>query len=167
MNEYYTHNVKKRKNPEDNNINLNLQKSINNLNKKNNKKIVKRTSYLAINTRYKINNNDLIGINRINMNSKNKQIKKEYYINNNNQNVININMVLKQNKNKCKKRNINNYLISTDSMIDAPININSEQELIFSPYFTENHFNNNNSYEKFKYKTSTLSKKNVKRNIIK
>ena len=163
MNEYYTHNLKKRKNPQDNNKNINLQKTIKNLDKKNNKKIVKRTSYLAINTRYKINNNDLIGINRTNMNSNNKQIKKEYFINNNNQNVININMVLKQNKNKYKKRNINNYLISTDSMTDTPININSEQDLICSPYFTENHFDNNNSYEKYIYHTSTLSKKNVKK----
>ena len=169
MNDYYVQNLKKRKNSmksEENIINSYGYKSfntINSLDKKNNKKIVKRTSYLAINRKYIINNNnEIIGTNNTShINSKrNSSIKKEYYINNNNQNVININMVLKQNKNSHKYRNINSYLISTDSVTDAPNNIKVDQ----SPYFTENISDDYN--DKYKFKLSTLLKKNCKKKNI-
>ena len=170
MNDYYVQNLKKRKNSmksEENIINSYGYKSfntINSLDKKNNKKIVKRTSYLAINRKYIINNNnnEIIGTNNTShINSKrNSSIKKEYYINNNNQNVININMVLKQNKNNHKNRNINSYLISTDSVTDAPNNIIVDQ----SPYFTENISDDYN--DKFKFKLSTLFKKNCKKKNV-
>ena len=157
MNEYYSQNLKKRKNLsnlEYNNINSYIHKSINinnNVDKKNNKKIVKKTSYLCTNIKYKINNHEInLNNNRTNNNSKiNKHIKKEYFINNNNQNVININMVL--NQNKYKNRNFNNHLISTDSMNDTPITLNTEQEYEQSPYFTENFSELNNSDDKNKF----------------
>ena len=194
MNEFYVQNLKKRKNltkSEENNLNSYIIKSINNnsINKNNNytnRKIVKRTSYLGLNTKYKINNNDIALYNNSNISSSNinnshinnsinsklnKQLKQQYYISNNNQNVININMVLKQNKNKYKNRNCNNnnYLISTDSMNDTPITLNTEQDFIQSPYFTENISDFNNSDEKNKFKNnnySALIKKSDKRKKI-
>ena len=90
MNEYYSRNLKKRTNLENNNVNSYCRKSINNnnLDKKSNRKIVKKSSYLCTNIKYKINNHDKnINNNMSNLtknNSKlNKPIKKEYYINNN------------------------------------------------------------------------------------
>ena len=169
MQDYYAHNLKKRKNLrrlEDNNLNSYEYKSINttnSLDKNIKKNLSKRTSYFVTNRKYIINNhNEIIKINNTNyINSKiNTPIKKEFYINNNNQNVININMVLKQNKHK--NRNINNYLISAESMSDTPNNIN----FVPSPYFTENISLNNNYKEKAKFNFSTLSKKNAKRKNI-
>ena len=129
MNEYYSQNLKKRKNLsnlEYNNINSYIHKSINinnNVDKKNNKKIVKKTSYLCTNIKYKINNHEInLNNNRTNNNSKiNKHIKKEYFI------------------------------ISTDSMNDTPITLNTEQEYEQSPYFTENFSELNNSDDKNKF----------------
>ena len=156
MNEYYSQNFKKRKNltnSEDNNVNSYIHKPIknNNLDKKTNRKIVKKSSYLCTNIKYKINNHDKNIINNMtnltkNNSKLNNPIKKEYYINTNNQNVININMVLHQNK--YKNRNINNNFISTDSMNDTPINLNTDQEFDQSPYFTENFSDNNISDDK-------------------
>lgn len=183
MNYFYAQNLKKRKsttksednNNDSNNINSYIHKSINgNCNSTNNRKIVKRTSYLGLNTKYNINNNDIARINNNNshimnnsINTKlNKPIKQQYYISNNNQNVININMVLKQNKYKNRNFNNNNYLLSSDSMTDTPITLNTEQDFIQSPYFTENISDFNNSDEKNRFKNSnysTLLKKNEKR----
>ena len=169
MQDYYTHNLKKRKNSmrvEDNNLNSYEYKSINttnSLDKNIKKNLSKRKSYFATNRKYIINNHkEIIRINNTNyINSKiNTPIKKEFYINNNNQNVININMVLKQNKHK--NRNINNYLISSESMTGTPNNIN----FVPSPYFTENISLDNNHKEKAKFNLSTLSKKNAKRKNI-
>ena len=166
MQDYFAHNLNKRKNSmrlEDNNLNSYKYKSINSTNSfdKNIKKnLPKRTSYFVANRKYIINNhNQIIKINNTKyINSKiNRPIKKEYYINNNNQNVININMVLKQNKHK--NRNINNYLISSESMNDTPNNIN----FVPSPYFTENISLDNNYKEKAKFNLSTLFKRNAKR----
>ena len=186
MNYFYAQNLKKRKsttksednNNDSNNINSYIHKSINgNCNSTNNRKIVKRTSYLGLNTKYNINNNDIARINNNNshimnnsINTKlNKPIKQQYYISNNNQNVININMVLKQNKYKNRNFNNNNYLLSSDSMTDTPITLNTEQDFIQSPYFTENISDFNNSDEKNRFKNSnysTLLKKNEKRKKI-
>ena len=189
MNYFYAQNLKKRKstttkseennNNDSNNINSYIHKSINgSSNSTNNRKIVKRTSYLGLNTKYNINNSDISRINNNNnsqlmsnsINSKlNKQIKQQYYISNNNQNVININMVLKQNKYKNRNCNNNKYLLSSDSMTDTPLTLNTEQDFIQSPYFTENISDFNNSDEKNRFKNSnysTLLKKNDKRKKI-
>ena len=168
MNDFYGHNLKKRKSSiksEDNNLNSYAFKPINtknSLDKNINKNISKKTSYVGTNRKYIINKyNEILRINNssyINPNI-NRPIKKEYYINNNNQNVININMVLKQNKNKYKNRNLNDYLISSESISDTSNNIN----IIPSPYFTENISIDNNSHEKYNFNLSTLSKKNDKK----
>ena len=74
MNYFYAQNLKKRKsnttksednnNNDSNNINSYIHKSINgNSNSTNNRKIVKRTSYLGLNTKYNINSNDIARIN--------------------------------------------------------------------------------------------------------
>ena len=184
---FYAQNLKKRKsttksednNNDSNNINSYIHKSINsssNSNSTNNRKIVKRTSYLGLNTKFNINNNDISRINNNShimnnsINSKlNKQIKQQYYISNNNQNVININMVLKQNKYKNRNFNNNNYILSSDSMTETPLTLNTEQDFIQSPYFTENISDFNNSDEKNRFKNSnysTLLKKIEKRKKI-
>ena len=174
MNEYYAQNLKKRKSitkSEDNNVNSYIHKSMeneNSINKKNNRKIEKRTSYLGVSTKYNINS-DINGIknnknhisNRNSINSKiNKIMKKECCINNNNQNVININMVLKHNKNKYKNRNFNSYLISNDSMTSTPVIYNTEQNINQSPYFTENFTESN---EKKSFNFSSLKKNEKKK----
>ena len=189
MNEYYSsQNPKNRKSLTKGEDEAFLYKSIrtdnNSANKTNNKKIVKRTSYLGITTRFNINNSDIIWMknnNKSHISNKNsihskisKQIKKEHYLinnnnNNNNQNVININMVMK-NKNKYKNRNYNSYLQSNESNTSTQVIYNTENNnfLNQSPYFTEkcfdNHNNNNNS-DKNSYNCSALKKNERRKNM--
>ena len=71
-------------------------------------------------------------------------------------------MVLHQNK--YKNRNYNNNLISTDSMNDTPITLNTDQEFDQSPYFIENFSDHNISDDKPKYNILNyrISQKNNK-----
>ena len=153
INDYFAKDLKKRNDyvkSQENNIKSYTYKpnNSNNIENKINKKIIKKTSHMDINSRYKKYNNDKI-INNSNHNKSkmDKQVNKGYCINNN-QNVININMLVKQNKNKYKNRNINNNLIIADSMGDEHINLNIEQNFVPSPYFTENMTFNHNFDEK-------------------
>ena len=185
INDYYSsQNVKNRNNliksEDETSIYKSMHTDNNSINKKNNKKIVKRTSHLGLTTKFNVLNNDLIWMKNnnkshiSNMNSVHsiisKQIKKENFINtnNSNQNIKSKNMLMKSNKNKNKNRNINNYMISNDSSANRPALFNTENNMYVdhSPYLTEKNFDNNNNSDKNCCKYSALKKNERKKNII-